>query len=336
MRKTVLNPEKILDEYILDVIQRNNAMKEFQNSLVEQCKKHPIEDLKSRLKSNMDDERAYQKIDDTNRKPYNDFSLLQKEIAREVIVNNYPEGKRIRKITKNIINNIDSSKSFSKEQKTLKKELVARLANLKLDKEVARRKDNPEYRYYEKKTYISLLTQRLTNVYNRQVVQKEFNEINSANKTFDPTKDKGSCTKSLTISLFKLQEKYGIPIFDELKNIEDIAHPKDLSQKLSKYVRTANTGNLEDLNLKKGDIILLTRQSTKEPGHAMMCHGFDENNEPLLLGFSGVDKDVKANKDRRGDPRKGIIIDVNSLIKDSIKQKEQTLSPQSLNKDNQR
>ena len=54
----------------------------------------------------------------------------------------------------------------------------------------------------------------------------------------------------------------------------------------------------------------------------MMCHGFDENNEPLLLGFSGVDKDVKANKDRRGAPRKGIIIDVQSLIEDAIKSKE--------------
>ncbi len=327
MTQEPLDKEKLLDEYMLDVIHRNNAMKEYQDSLKKEYTKKPLEEIKSLLKTNMEEERAYLGLKDDNRKPYNDFELLQREIPRNIVAQYYRDTEEVKQINESAANQMNSLKenpSLSTEEKDKKISLIREIAGQKLDVEYQKHLPEIEDRGYEKQTYIAILARREVDVYNRQVVQEEFNANRKDDdlQLFIEDEDKGNCTKSLTVSLYKLQEKYGVPVFDELKDIEDIAHPKELSKKLSKYVRTAETGNLEDLNLKKGDIILLTRQSTSKPGHAMMCHGFDENNEPLLLGFSSIDKGIKANKDRRGEVRKGIIIDVQSLIEDAIKSKE--------------
>ena len=327
MTQEPLDKEKLLDEYILDIIHRNNAMKEYQDSLKKEYNKKPLEEIKSLLKTNMEEERAYLGLKDDNRKPHNDFELLQREIPRNIVAQHYRDTEEVKQINDSATNQMNSIKenpSLSPEEKDKKISLIRELAGQKLDVEYQKHLPEIEARGYEKQTYIAILARREADVYNRQVVQEEFNTNKKDDDLilFDEDRDIGNCTKSLTVSLYKLQEKYGIPVFDELKDIEDIAHPNELSKKLSKYVRTAETGNLEDLSLKKGDIILLTRQSTGKPGHAMMCHGFDENNVPLLLGFSSIDKGIKANKDRRGDARKGIIIDVQSLIEDAIKSKE--------------
>ena len=321
-----LNQEKILDEYILDVIHRNNAMKEYQVSLKEKYNQMSLEEIKSLLKINMEEERAYLGLKDDDRKPYNDFDLLQKEIPREVVMSHYKDTKKVKQINESAthqINTINENTALLPEEKEERISLIRNLVGLKLDIEYKNHLQEIKDRGYEKEIYSNLLASREANVYNRQVVQEEFNANRKDDlMLFDEERDFGSCTKSLTVSLYKLQEKYGIPIFDELKDIEEIAHPTNLSKKVQKYVKTSDTGNLEDLEIKKGDIVLLTRLSTGKPGHAMMCHGFDENNEPLLLGFSSIDKEIKANKDRRGEARKGVVIDVQSLIKDAINQKE--------------
>ncbi len=326
-----LSTEKLLDEYMLDVVYRNNAMKAYQEDLKKQYAKMPLDEIETLLKTSMEQESAYLGIN----APQNNFEQFQKEAQRNIVIMHYRDDERVKQIieaTSKQIENINNS-SFSEEEKKEKIKLAKEASGLRLDIEYKKHSQDIENKGYKRNFYTSILLERETNVYNRQQVQEEFN-INKSDDNlllFDKNRDVGSCTKSLTISLYKLQEKYGVPIFGNIDkdNIEDIAHPLELSKKLSKYIKKSETGNLEDIDIQKGDIIFLTRQSTGKPGHAMMCHGFDEDGSPLLLGFSNVTKGTKANKDRHGSSRQGIVIDVKSLIEDAIKTKEnqKTLSP---------
>lgn len=57
----------------------------------------------------------------------------------------------------------------------------------------------------------------------------------------------------------------------------------------------------------------------------MMVSGYNEQGEPLLLGFSPTQKNVPmfASK-RNNEPRKGMVIDVHSLIKDKVNEHNRT------------
>ena len=155
----------------------------------------------------------------------------------------------------------------------------------------------------------------------RDNVRKEFGD----NIKFKGEKDKGNCTKAITVSLYNLQKKFGLNIFPNLDDIEKIAHPKDLIEYLKPYVKEAPSGELKDIpDVKVGDIFIFTN-GDNEPGHAMMCYEFNEEKEPLVLGFSnnanGYNGFYNAFYSDKSHPQKGRILDAWSLIKDAYHQK---------------
>ena len=143
---------------------------------------------------------------------------------------------------------------------------------------------------------------------------------------FDKEKDVGNCTKSIAVSLYNLQKKYNIPLFQDIDSsslgADSISHPDNLVPKLEKYVKKSDTGLLKDIeDIKVGDMIVLTRAGGNL-GHVMMCHAMDKNNNPLLIGFSPTNKEVKAYEDKNGVDRRGIVVDVKSFIRDKISEQQ--------------
>lgn len=167
-------------------------------------------------------------------------------------------------------------------------------------------------------SYQQNLVSRETELFSRALVRHEL-----GNKELDTSRDKGSCTKGITTSLYKLQERYSLRLFLENLDFERIAHPKDLTDLLRLYVKTAPSSLLEDIgNIKAGDIVMLTKDDGT-PGHAMMCYDVPAGEEPLLLGFSQISKATKAYQDRKGEKRRGIVLDIYAFIQDKIAENEQ-------------
>lgn len=316
-----MQPADLLEEFIQDIISRNDSMISYQNMLIQSYADKPLNEIESLLKSAIEENRIYRGFTNDNRNPANDFELMEQETPSTIVQKYYRDDEHVKKYTQSFIdrkNIINSADYLTDEQKALKMRTAKIMLNLKLKSFY---KDLPEEdkEKHKKDHYKEILSGIEAEVENRRIVQMEFNQNKSDDEimVFDEERDKGCCTKSLSVSLYKLQEKYGLDIFEELEDIENIAHPKDLKGKLKNYIRTSESGNLEDIEIKRGDIIMLTT-SQGEPGHAMLCYDFDEETkEPLLLGFSNITNKVKSNKNEFGGSRRGIVLDVNRLIQDT-------------------
>ena len=319
----------LLEEYINDVVERNKRMTAYRDSLMDEYKSMSLEEIKSRLKSVWDEDRVYRGVSDDDRDPGNDFELFEENASWAIAEIYFGDTENVKKIIGAYVEeraSLQGRDTLSENEKKSKMKIMKIRFNNKLKDVYRTNYAEIKEKGYDVEYYSKILADKETEFKNRQVVQKEFN-INKSNDdivVFDEELDKGCCTKSLTVSLYKLQEKYGLNIFGKLNDVEDIAHPKSLTQKLNKYMKRSESGNLEDIEIKRGDIVFLTRDDGV-PQHAMLCYDVDKKtNEPMLMGFSAIQNNVKAKKNYYGESRKGMVLDVNSLIKDSCKGVDKT------------
>lgn len=320
MTKNKLNVDELIEEYVQNVTSFNQEMEAYQLTIKEKYKNLSTEELLEEIKKVFDEETDYRGIYDKR----NDYNLFLQELRQNIVITFFKDNEDVKhfiEAKENIMNN-----KATTDQKERQMSALSRRINVFYTQHENKIDKDDEISNYKRDYCLDTLAKRQTDVYNRMRVQQILNENKSPNEIFcfDAKFDKGSCTKSITLYLYQLQEKYGINIFNNLSNIEDIAHPNQLVQTLSKYVKKSETtGCIKDMEggIKKGDIVLIKRD-TGELGHAMMCYGFNEKNEPLLLGFSGnKNYGVNAYYSKEG-PRKGIVIDVNDLISDAVNQKE--------------
>lgn len=320
MKKTGLDTQKILEEYIADVISLNQHICDYQEKKYNDYKKLTTKELLTKIEEIYKKEEEYRGKKDASL----DFETYKKELKRNIVTNYFNDNQEVQDIEAKRVNIIEN-KNYTQEQKnTLIKGLQQRL-DIFYDQHKTEIIENDYVGDFCRKT----LAKKETDIYNREIVHQRFNEGKRDKDImlFDKDKDIGSCTKSLTLSLYKLQEKYGLEIFPNLKpdNIDKLAHPTTLVEIIDKkYIKSTESGYLKDIEggMAIGDIVILTRNNGNL-GHAMMCYGFDEETKsPLLLGFSGFhNHGVNAYSSRQGS-RTGIVIDVNSLIKDAVSQAE--------------
>lgn len=321
MKKTGLDIQDILDEYISYVIDLNQKMCEHQEEQYNDYKKLSTEDVLTKIEDIYKEE-IYRGKKDASL----DFEIYKKELKRNIVTNYFHDNQEVKEI-EDIRERIIANKNYTQEQKNILITALQKELDIFYDKHEVEIIENDYVGDFCRKT----LAKRETDIYNRMIVQQRFNENKSDEDImlFDEDKDIGSCTKSLTLSLYKLQEKYGLEIFPNFNpdNIDNLAHPTTLVEEIDKkYIKSAESGYLKDIKegMAIGDIVLLTRNNGNL-GHAMMCYGFDkETKSPLLLGFSGFhNHGVNAYSSRQGS-RTGIVIDVNSLIKDAVNKEEKT------------
>ena len=318
MNKTKLDPEKIIKEYITNIISLNKDMSDYYEKQYNDCKKFTVKELLTKIEEIYKKEEEYRGKKDASL----DFETYKKELKRNIVTNYFNDNKEVQDIEAQRVNIIEN-KNYTQEQKnTLIKGLQQRL-DIFYDQHKTEIIENDYVGDFCRKT----LAKKETDIYNREIVHQRFNENKSDENIilFDKDKDIGSCTKSLTLSLYELQKNYGLEIFPNLKpdNIDKLAHPTTLVEIIDKkYIKSTESGYLKDIEggMNIGDIVILTR-GNGNLGHAMMCYGFDEKTKsPLLLGFSGFNNlGVNAYSSRQGF-RTGIVIDVNSLIKDAVSQ----------------
>ena len=319
----------LIDEYVQDVITRNDSMLAYRNVLLEKYKRLPLDEVKSQLKKVMEEDRVYRGFGDDERNSANDFELFEKQLPVTIVQLHFGDKQEVKNIMQCYMdekNYVQSSNTLSDNAKKLKMNIIEIRLNDSLRDVYKNNLSEIKEKGYEKDYCSWVLSGKEAEFENRRIVQQEFNANKSNNEimVFDEELDKGCCTKSLTVSLYKLQEKYGLDIFGKLDDVEDVAHPKAITQKLNKYMKSSETGNVEDIKMKRGDIVFLT-SSDGSPRHAMLCYDFDKDtNEPLLLGFSSIQNKVKSYKNGKGESRTGVVLDVNTLIRDAQQSKEKT------------
>ena len=336
-----IQPTDLVEEYIQDIVARNTQMMDHRYSLFEGYMSMPLEEIKSRLRTTMAEDWAYRGFRDADRNPGNDFELLVNEVPKAIVGKYFGDNEDVRKTTEAFRKRKELIKAdpfTSDEEKARKYKVAETLLGIKFRKFYDEHLPEIQAKGYEKEHFAQILAGKEAEFINRQIVQQEFNQNRSDDNiiVFDEEKDKGCCTKSLTVSLYKLQEKYGLGIFDQLDDFEDIAHPIPLTEKLKKHIERPESGNLEDVEMLRGDIAFITTPDGT-PRHAMLCYDFDEEtHEPLLMGFSSIDTKIKANKNNYGESRRGIVLHVNSLIREAYNNLEKSNSNQPINKGNER
>lgn len=293
-----INAEEMYQWYVDDVIHRNEAAHAYKKQCEKYCDTMPLENVQKFVKDFYELERAElgepkKKTDD------NDFEMFQKNIRVNVIFNNFAD----RPETKAVLNNLIAARENGNE-KTLNEIVNGLYAHF--NQEINEKK-------LEEKVWRDKLVYKFIEVATRKIVNQDFNT------ELDSQKDKGNCTKGITVSLERASEKFGISLFPPDFDKESLAHPKDIAREMQKYIKSSESRLLKDVSdVKAGDIVLLLN-GKGEPRHAMMVSGFNELGEPLLLGFTSTDKNVQMFESKSsGEPRKGIVIDVHSFIKDKV------------------
>lgn len=160
-------------------------------------------------------------------------------------------------------------------------------------------------------------------------------ELNATLKTNDGfntnisfENDHGYCLKAIVTSLYEANKKYGCLKFLP-QDIELAVHPETFVNELKKDEKYAHhiyasneKHNIRDLieknNIQKGAIVMICSEDGK-PRHAMFYTGEQNaDGEPLLSGFNGEDKNILASKSKNGKNRKGIILDIHSMLSEDI------------------
>ena len=316
--------DEIYNSYVQEVIERNQYAIEKDKTISIEYKDMPLKELKDIIKELCIKEDIYKyrerKGNKTGHSRYKTFECEEKYRAIRIYYYDKPEVSELIKKRMADRESIQARTDISEEDKRYKTGVVDQMANLKLeimfDSLPINQQEEVLKDYYIK--YISHIKGE-SDV--RDNVRKEFGD----NIKFKGEKDKGNCTKAITVSLYNLQKKFGLNIFPNLDDIEKIAHPKDLIEYLKPYVKEAPSGELKDIpDVKVGDIFIFTN-GDNEPGHAMMCYEFNDENEPLVLGFSsntnGYNGFYNAFYSDKSHPQKGRILDAWSLIKDAYHQK---------------
>lgn len=297
---TYVNSEDVYKWYVEDVVNRNNTAMEFKKQIKEFADKQPIDNIKEYVKQLYALERK--ELGERERKTYdNDFDTFKENIRVNVIFDNFtgrPETKEVEDSIKEAQKNKDF-KTFS--------EIIDKLYST-FSTEIIEKK-------LEEKVWRNRLINKATEMAGHKLIAEDFEA------EFDPLKVNGNCTKGITVSLYRATQKFGLPLYQTNQDKEDAAHPKTLAQAFAKYVKKAESGLLKDIeDIQIGDIVLLS--NTKgELKHAMMVSSFNEQGEPLLLGFTSTQRNIQMFESKRnGDKRKGIIIDVKSFIHDRVEE----------------
>ena len=306
-----LNAEEIYNRYVEDVIRRNDALIKLQKECHELFENKSAAEMLPLLEKIYKEDNEYlapktdeEKEEAKNRTltDNNDFNLFCKNIRPYTILinfDNHPEFLAIKE---------DIDKAPNEEAKFK----IVNSLYPRFSKEIAERK-------LEDKTIRRQLVFKTIEKMNRRMISDSFfGETNGF-------KDKGNCTKGITVSLLHIEQEYGISLFSEKTDKESLAHPKDLARELEKYVKSSESGLLSDIpNIQKGDIVLLLN-GKGEPRHAIMVSGFDEQGTPLVLGFTGNMKNIPMFESKAdGTPRKGIVLDIHSFIKDKVDEHNRT------------
>lgn len=311
--------EALYANYIKDVLSRNQKAIDYQKSRQDFWQDKTLAEVKNALQQIIEQDNAYRKDNSSEKNPGNDLETLIKTAPAEILYHDYRDNKRVSEayeIYQEATKNLDGE-NF----KTMRQAFIVKMGVLYKQIVPAENQKSLLSDYLKR-----VLCKREAEQYMRESINEEFKGIE-----LDGARDHGNCTKGIIISLYKLQKKYDIPLFDKNLDKEHIVHPKELSEELNKYVKKAESGLLKDIKgIKKGDIIMLTRGTTNAPGHAMMCYDFNEKGEPLLMGFSENTKEVNAYQSRDGSMRKGIVIDIKSFIQDHAQNKEKSRLKQSL------
>ncbi|MBQ2882370.1 MAG: hypothetical protein IJE43_01135 [Alphaproteobacteria bacterium] len=314
--------KEIYDSYVDEVKKLNQDAIENDKTISAEYKDIPLKELKDIIKELCIKEDKYKerKGNKTGHSRYKTFECEEKYRAMRSYYKDKPEVSKLIKKRMADRERIQARTDISEEYKRYKTGVVDQMVNLKLEIMFDSLPINQQEKVL-KDYYIKYISQIKGERDVRDNVRKKFGD----NIKFKGEKDKGNCTKAITVSLYNLQEKFGLNIFPNLDDIEKIAHPKDLIEYLKPYVKEAPSGELKDIpDVKEGDIFIFTNDDN-EPGHAMMCYEFNEEKEPLVLGFSnnakGYNGFYNAFYSDKSHPQKGRILDAWSLVRDAYHQK---------------
>ncbi len=301
----LINAEEMYNRYVEDVIRRNDALIKLQKESLELFEGKSTVEMLPLLENIFKQENEYrapktekEKEDAKKRVPTedNDFKVFCENIHVNIIYNNFRNRSEFFAV-KEEIDNAPNMETKRKIVNSLYSHFSKEIAEQKLEDKYIRK---------------NLVSKTIERMHRRIIGDSFFGETNGF-------ADKGNCTKGITVSLLKMEQEYGLSLFSEKTNNENLAQPEDLAKELEQYAKTSASGNLRDIeNIRKGDIVMLFDGKGK-PQHAMMVSGVDEQGNPLLLGFTATQRNLPM-FERKADekPRKGIVIDVHAFITDKV------------------
>ncbi|MCM1324033.1 MAG: hypothetical protein NC218_07715 [Acetobacter sp.] len=305
-----VNAEEMYDWYVQDVIKRNDTLITFQEECRQLFSARTAEELLPILEKRYKEDNEYH-MPHTKEEPKkeqkttpktdnNDFEMFQKNIRVNVIIDNFANHPETLAVKEDLIAARENG-----DDKALK-EIIDGLY-VTFGNEIASKK-------LEDKVVLDKLIEKSTEIFHRRTINDSFfNEV-------DSTKDKGNCTKGITVSLLHAEKEFGVSLFPDNLNKENLAHPKDLIHSLgAQYVKETPINELKPEDLKLGNIIIFQNQSKekREYRHARMISGFNENGTPLLLEFSPTKNKEEMNLERT---TICAIIDIHSFIADKVQQ----------------
>ncbi len=299
---SIVNAEEMYQWYVNDVIKRNDTAIALKEACEAHCETMPFAKIKESVKNFYELERK--ELGEPEKKDLNnDFELYQRNILCRVIMSNFRTHPKVAAMKEAVI--AAEEKIAKTGDDTDLNKIIADLYPL-FEKEIQEKK-------LEEKAWKNTLIYKATEFANRKIIGEDFEA------EFAPEKDHGNCTKGITVSLYRAAEKFGLPLYPTNQDKENAAHPKTLAHQLENYQKTSESGLLKDIqNIKIGDIILLATNSKGELKHAMMVSGFNEQGIPLLLGYDGTQKNISMYESKDSTPRRGIVLDVHSFIKDKV------------------
>ncbi len=190
--------EKFIQDYIQDVVVRHEETDSFKDKRYAFWKDKPLEMLEQRLKEIFALNVAYHQSTDKDFNIYNDYELFMLSIPKNAIefddlVFIHPQFQKLKKE----YYQLHRQKKDSAKLKRIYYNKVNRLFSKEF---------SPEKQREMKHNYLQCLLTKVEMEYNlRQQIQADF-----ASFPFIGHKDKGNCTKALTVSLYNMQKKYGI------------------------------------------------------------------------------------------------------------------------------
>ena len=307
--------EQLYEKYVADVLHRHEVASGYLNERKRYWQDKPLAEIKAAIKELMAKEYSYREFKEANQT--NKFELLEKNAAAMIVMQHFSGRPEVETVRQAFIEDEKKIKDLPEEQRRKSLNIIEQRMLIKLGELSQLFEKEIKEKNLVNKFYLNKLVQLEENSFTRELINAEL-----GGKSVDGKRDKGNCTKGITVSLLKLQKEDGVPLFSDNTDVENIIHPVEFTEQLPDYVKRAESGLLQDITgIKKGDIIFITRENGV-CGHAMMCYDFNEHNEPLLLGFSPTEKGTNAYRCKSGKPRRGIVVDVKSFIRDKCMEGE--------------